>query len=340
MAEENFFNKVALFTDIHFGLKNDSRQHNINCENFIYWFIDEAKKFGAETCIFLGDWHNNRARINASTLLYSVSNVERLSEAFDNFYFIAGNHDLFYRDKREVNSMEFGRMLKNVHIISEPLIEGNIALIPWLIEQEWKKIKKIKCKYMFGHFELPHFKMNAMVEMPDVGELQTTDLSGPEYVFSGHFHKRQNQGNVHYIGNTFPHNFADSWDDNRGMMCLEWGGEPIYKSWPDAPKYRKMKLSEVIESPEDFIDKNTYARIEIDLALNYEDANYIKELLEEIYSPEEITLVPGKEDEDHSIDFGGDINFESVDSVVLSHLQSIESVNIHSELLTDIYKSL
>ena len=101
-----------------------------------------------------------------------------------------------------------------------------------------------------------------------------------------------------------------------------------------------MKLSEVIESPEDFIDKNTYARIEIDLALNYEDANYIKELLEEIYSPEEITLVPGKEDEDHSIDFGGDINFESVDSVVLSHLQSIESVNIHSELLTDIYKSL
>lgn len=340
MAEENFFKKVVCFGDIHFGLKNDSRQHNINCEDFIYWFIDEAKKFGAETCIFLGDWHNNRARINSSTLLYSVSNIERLSEAFDNFYFITGNHDLFYRDKREVNSMEFGRMLNNVYIISEPLIEGNIALIPWLIGQEWKKIKKIKCKYMFGHFELPHFKMNAMVEMPDVGELQTSDLSSPEYVFSGHFHKRQKKGNIHYIGNTFPHNFADSWDDSRGMMFLEWEGEPIYKSWPDAPKYRKMKLSEIVESPEEFIDEYTHARVEIDLVLNYEDANYIKELLEEIYRPREITLVPGKDDEDHSIDFGGEINFESVDSVVLSHLQSIESVNIHSELLTDIYKSL
>ncbi len=175
MPSKNFFKKVACFTDIHFGLRNDSRQHNIDAENFIYWFIDEAKKFGAETCIFLGDWHHNRARINASTLLYSLSNVERLSEAFDNFYFITGNHDLYYRDKREVNSMEFSRLLNNINIISEPLIEGDVAIVPWLVGKEWKKLKNIKCKYMFGHFELPKFKMNQMVEMPDTGELHVVE---------------------------------------------------------------------------------------------------------------------------------------------------------------------
>ena len=41
-----FFNKVACFTDIHFGNKNNSRQHNDDCERFIYWFIEKAKEAG------------------------------------------------------------------------------------------------------------------------------------------------------------------------------------------------------------------------------------------------------------------------------------------------------
>ena len=47
-----FFNKAACFTDIHFGMKNNARQHNIDCENFITWFIEQAKERGSETCIF------------------------------------------------------------------------------------------------------------------------------------------------------------------------------------------------------------------------------------------------------------------------------------------------
>lgn len=340
MTQKQLFKKLVCFTDIHFGLRNDSRQHNIDAEHFIYWFIDEAKKFNADTCIFLGDWHHSRARINASTLLYSLSNIERLSEAFENFYFITGNHDLYYRDKREVNSMEFSRLLSNIKIISEPFIEGDVAIIPWLVGKEWKKIKKIKCKYMFGHFELPRFKMNQMVEMPDVGELHVDDLSGPEYVFSGHFHKRQQQGNVVYIGNAFPHNYADVGDDDRGMMFLEWGSEPTFKTWPKAPKYRRLTLSSLLNDPEKYIDSRTNARVEIDIPLNYEDANYIRELIIDELKPIDISLLPGRDDDDHSTDFGGELNFESVDSVVMSHLLAIDSPNIDNKLLTAIYRAL
>ena len=35
------------------------------------------------------------------------------------------------------------------------------------------------------------------------------------------FPKRQQQGKVHYIGNALPHNYADAWDDDRGMMILD-----------------------------------------------------------------------------------------------------------------------
>ena len=100
-----FFNRVACFTDIHFGLKGNSRIHNDDCEKFIHWFIHQAKTHNCETCIFLGDWHHHRSATNVSTMNYTVSNVERLAKAFKNFYFINGNHDLFYRDKREINSV-------------------------------------------------------------------------------------------------------------------------------------------------------------------------------------------------------------------------------------------
>ena len=54
-----FFKKVACFTDIHFGLKGNSRVHNDDCETFIHWFIEQAKAHNCETCIFLGDWHHH-----------------------------------------------------------------------------------------------------------------------------------------------------------------------------------------------------------------------------------------------------------------------------------------
>ena len=41
--------------------------------------------------------------------------------------------------------------------------------MPWLINNEWRKVVTKKAKYMFGHFEIPGFKMNAKVEMPDHG---------------------------------------------------------------------------------------------------------------------------------------------------------------------------
>ena len=90
-------------------MKGNSRIHNDDCEAFVKWFIETSKAEGCETCIFLGDWHHHRSSTNVSTMNYTVSNMERLGAAFEKVYVIMGNHDLFYREKREINSMEFIR---------------------------------------------------------------------------------------------------------------------------------------------------------------------------------------------------------------------------------------
>ena len=334
----NLFENAACFTDIHYGLKQNSKQHLIDCENYITWFINEAKARNCETCFFLGDWHHHRASINIATMNATIRDLKRLNDAFDTVYFITGNHDLYYREKRDLNSIEFARDLSNFVMVDEWFIKDGVAVIPWLVGDEHKKLNKLDCKYMFGHFELPYFKMNAMVEMPDHGGVKASDLTNPDYVFSGHFHKRQYKGNIHYIGNAFPHNYADVADNERGAMFLSWGEEPIYVNWEECPKYVLIGLRELLEDPGKHLQSQTHARVKIDVNISYEEANFIRETFYENYKVRELQLLPVKEEEEAFL--GTEIKFESVDQIVISQLETIESNTIDTNVLIELYRDI
>ena len=332
------FKKAACFTDIHYGLKQNSRLHLDDCHRYIDWFITEAKARDCETCIFLGDWSHHRASVNIATMNASIKDFKKLNDAFEKVYFITGNHDLYYRDKRELNSIEYARDLSNFVMVDEWLVQDDVAIIPWLVGDEHKKIKKIKAKYMFGHFELPYFKMNAMVEMPDHGGIKSDMLSGPDYVFSGHFHKRQYKDNIHYIGNAFPHNYADAGDIERGAMFLEWDKEPEYVNWADCPKYMVITLSDMLDKHHELLDKYTHARVKLDIPISYEEANFIREKMAEQYDVRELQLMPIKEEQEEYE--GGDISFESVDQIVVAQLDQLESDTVDKNKLIEIYNGL
>ena len=336
----NLFRKTAVCTDIHFGLKSNSLVHNQDCADFIDWFIDKAKEEGCETGMFLGDWHHHRASINLQTLHFSLKSLQKLSAAFDNFYFIPGNHDLYYRDKRDIHGAEWAQHLPNIHVINDWFIEGGVTIAPWLVGDDHKRIQKLNSQYVFGHFELPHFKMNAMVEMPDHGEIQVDHFGGVGEVYSGHFHLRQNKRNINYIGNCFPHNFADAGDAARGMMVLEWGRPAEYHAWPGQPLYSVMKLSEVIDRGANILVPNMHVRVELDIDISYEEANFIKETFIKDYNLREMALIPSKRT-DIDIDLApGEVKFESVDQIVTDQLTNIESEFYDPKLLLKIYQNL
>lgn len=334
------FKKVACMTDIHVGLKGNSLLHLQDCEEFVDWFIKEAKSAGCETCIYLGDWHHNRNSINLITLDTSIRCLEKLGKAFDQFFWFPGNHDLYYKDKRDVHSSAFGRHIPGVTVVNGVQTIDDVTLVPWLVGDEWKNISKIKSKYMFGHFELPLFYMNAMVQMPDHGELQAAHFHHQDFVFSGHFHKRQNQDKIWYIGNTFPHNFADTWDDDRGMMILEWGGRPEFRTWPDAPKYRTLKLSKLIDEKDSILKSKMYLKVNLDIDISYEEANFLKETFIANYDIREISLIQDRVTLTGSSEEVVDSKFESVDQIVTEQLVNINSEQFNQKVLLDIYNNL
>jgi Calcineurin-like phosphoesterase len=336
----NLFKKAIAFTDIHWGLKNNSLVHNQDCDQFVDWIIETAKDNQCETGLFLGDWHNHRASINLQTLQFSLRALEKLSDAFDQFFFIPGNHDLYYREKRDIHGVEWANHLPNIHICNDWFTEGDVTIAPWLVGDDHKKIGKLTSKYVFGHFELPHFKMNAMVEMPDHGELKVEHFGGVESVFSGHFHMRQHRGNINYIGNCFPHNFADAGDNKRGCMIMEWGNDPTYHAWDDQPLYQVTKLSTVIDNASTLLKPRMHVRVELDIDISYEEASFIKDTFVKDYGLREMALIPIKNKFVDSDVKPGEVKFESVDQIVIDQITKIESDFYDSALLMKIYQSL
>ena len=336
----SLFKKVAVCTDLHFGLKSNSLVHNQDCSNFIDWFIATARENDCETGMFLGDWSHHRASINMQTLQYSLRSLEKLSAAFDRFYFIPGNHDLYYRDRRDIYSTEWARHIPNIQIVNNWFTDGDVTIAPWLVGDDHKRVPKLQSKYVFGHFELPHFKMNAMVEMPDHGEISADDFGGVDRVFSGHFHLRQQRKNIHYIGNCFPHNYADAGDANRGMMTLNWGDEPEYHAWPGQPLYQVTKLSSLIDSADTILTTGMHVRVELDIGISYEEASMIKDTFVKNYNLREMSLIPIKNNSVDTDMAPGSIKFESVDQIVTDQLTNIDSKFYDPKLLLKIYQNL
>lgn len=337
----NLFKKAVFFTDIHYGKSSNSLAHNNDCIEFTEWMIKVAKEQGCETCFFLGDYHNNRASVNVHTLNYALKGLELISEAFDQTYFIPGNHDLYWKESRQIQSMEFAKHLPNIVIVNDFFKQGDVSIVPWLIGDDYKKLSKISAQYMLGHFELPSFYMNSFVQMPEhQNGPKREQLAGVGHVFSGHFHKRQTNGNITYMGNCFPHNFSDEGDDDRGIMILEWGKEPVYHAWPNAPAYRIYSLSQILEDPQQFLKPKRHIKVNLDVDISYEEANFIKETFVKQYSLRELTLIPTKNSE-HEVDTtGGDIKFETVDAIVMNNINDISSEFFNNQLLLDIYRGL
>jgi hypothetical protein len=142
------------------------------------------------------------------------------------------------------------------------------------------------------------------------------------------------------MGNCFPHNYADAGDDDRGMMIIEWGQEPVFRSWPGQPMYRVYNLSDILKTPEALLLPSMHCRVNLDIDISYEEATFIKETFVGTYQLRELTLLPVK-----NVDIGtdimlGNIKFESIDSIVTSQLTNIASDHYDPNLLLDIYRHL
>ena len=211
--------KAVILNDTHFGFKNDSC---LMLDYFLEFFQDELfpylTKHDIKTIFHLGDLFDRRKYVNFKTL-HRVRKefLEPLQEMGIKVHAICGNHDTYYRNTNDINSLrELVERFPNWTIYSEPtdlhLSVGCVALLPWINPENENRaaqfISETNCSLLFGHLELCGFQSIRGIFIDQGYDPKHFDKF--EYVLTGHYHIKSSRDNIHYLGTQYQMGFSDA----------------------------------------------------------------------------------------------------------------------------------
>ena len=342
--------KGAFFTDIHWGRKQGSEEHNLDCMNFIDWFCDNVKKDKTIDHIqFLGDWHEHRASININTLKNSYDAASKLNDLGLPIYFLSGNHDHFLKNSSDIFSTYHFNSLSNFVVMNKityvDYIHGGVLFVPYILPEDYNILLQYKdVPVVSGHLELKGFKLSGTSMILEDGPDPTHFFKNQKKVFSGHFHSRDSKGNVHYIGNTFPMDFSDANDNERGMCTYDFEQDKLtYIDWPDCPKYIKVNLSELLKKSKKILTEGARVRVDVDTDVTLTESTELRKLfmsqfnLREIVLEEQSSAIPELTEIEKEVN---DLKLDSIDEIIPELLKRIKSDKINADTLVKIYRSL
>jgi DNA repair exonuclease SbcCD nuclease subunit len=273
--------RVAIFSDIHIGVHQNSKHWHDIAREWANWFIADIKSKNIKDVIFCGDYFHTRDEVSVDTLHFG-SNLLKMFKDF-NLLMLVGNHDCFLKDSSEVNSISHFSEWKNVKVIDKTetinVFDKTINFIPWGI-----KIDEIpKADITFGHFEINLFKMNTFA-LCDDGFVAEELLQKSPLIISGHFHlkdfREYSAGKVLYVGNPFEMDFNDA-GTVKGYYILDIKtGELDFTENKLSPKHQNILLSNLIQEKTltDKVKKwfnNNFVKLKIDRRTTPDDLEFL-----------------------------------------------------------------
>lgn len=340
--------KLVMFTDAHFGARNNSEQHLEDCLQYIDWLIGIIKDEKPSHIAFLGDWYENRNAINVRTMNASQVAAKKLNALGIPVIFFVGNHDLYHRSNRRIFSSAKFDNLENFYVISEPVeLNKDFYAAPFLFRHEYSELAaEINShKYVLGHFEFRNFVVTGATRTLDHGP-DAEAFSGPKYIFSGHFHKRQHNRNIVYIGNTFPTNYGDAGDSARGCAVFDVQNDDVYfHDWDQAPLFFKTRLSSILASDGEWPPKSR-VRCLLDADIGYSDVQALREEMIKTFDLREFSVeedVQGrKEMLSEGLELETELDMSSLDSTVRQLInEGVQpSPTIDPKMLVQMYEEL
>ena len=220
--------KIALITDTHFGARND----NLAFNEYFYEFYENQffpylKEHKIKHCVHLGDVMDRRKFIS-----YRIARDfrERFINSFKdiNFHMLVGNHDTFYKNTNDVNSLHelVDGKFKNIKVYSKTTEvdfgDCKILFVPWINSDNYsytmEMLDTTSAQICMGHLELSGFQMQRgmiMTEGWDKRLFQKFDM-----VMSGLFHHKSDDGQIFYLGTPYELYWND-YDDPKGFHIFD-----------------------------------------------------------------------------------------------------------------------
>ena len=339
--------KVAVITDTHFGARSDSKAfsdyfYKFWTNTFFPYLIENDIK----TIIHCGDLMDRRKYVNFDTL--NRMRKEFIQPMIDNgitMHTIVGNHDTYYKNTVDVNSVEqlfdingHSPIIAYAKASTLELDDGyKVDMIPWINNDNEEEIldfiSKSKSAIAWGHFDLSGFEMHKGVNSM-YHSRNPEFLKGYDTVYSGHFHTKSDNGHVYYLGNTYEINWSD-YNDTRGFHIFD--SQTLDCDQIVNPYKLHSKVNYDEGDKEAQLTKDYDGQIVKLIVASKKDFSHFNLLVEKIERESEtLTIV-----EDHGLLSTEQVEFDTEDTITTLN-KYVEGMNIDNEdevkkILNEIY---
>ena len=285
---EELSGKTLVFTDIHFGIKQNSVSRLNVCVKAVKQIIDTVKQQDIKNILFAGDLFHERVSVNVNTMNVALKCMQALAKRCK-MYLVVGNHDTHYKNSAEVNSLNMFRGISNITVVDktrELMLNGKkVLLCPWLAD--YNGLQKEQYDMVVGHFDVsPKFLATCYIEdnaaktaasgkaakQIDCDELLASvpstkssdnvgnfiDLAKPGgIVLAGHIHKNREMVSKRrkfiFIGSPSEQTRADI-GNACGWYVVDEDMKLSHVLSKGLPKHLELKMSSIVEAGIDKFD--------------------------------------------------------------------------------------
>ena len=345
--------KVALITDQHFGARNDSN-HFLDFYEKFYGevFFPTLEKENISTVLILGDTFDRRKYVNFFSLKRTKEMFfDELKERNITVWMLAGNHDTYYKNTNEVNSVDLLlREYENVTVLDKPstiyVDKHPICMIPWICVDNYddciSMINDTEAKYCMGHFEIDGFAMYR--GMPSEGGLNRSLFRKFNLTFSGHYHHKSYADSIHYLGNPYELTWQD-YNDDRGFHIFDLSTEDLTFIKNPFKMFHRIVYDDKSESIKEIDGKdltsytNTYVKV---VVINKTNPYLFDKFMNNLYNvnPIDITIAEDFTDLSESGDENLVDEAEDTLTILNKYVDSISEENINNDRLKILLKEL
>lgn len=345
--------KVAIITDQHFGARNDSTHFLDYYEKFYRdTFFPKLKEEGIDTVLILGDTFDRRKYVNFYSLKRTKEMFfEPLREMGIKAFMLAGNHDTYFKNTNDVNSV---RLLlqeyNNITVIDSPITievgDTAICMMPWICPENYDEsinvINTTEADICMGHFEIAGFAMHR--GMPSQEGLSRDMFKKFDTVFSGHYHHRSAQDNIRYLGNPYELTWQD-YNDPRGFHLFDLASRDLtFIENPNVMFHRITyddKEESITEITNKELDKFTGTYVKV-VVLNKTNPYLFDKFMNNLYNVNPIDITIAEDFADLTEGVEDDMINEAEDTITIINkfVDGIKEDHIDNDKLKSVLKEL
>jgi len=345
--------KMAIITDTHWGCRNDNLYFADYFNKFYYeYFFPYLKENGITHIFHLGDIVDRRKYINYLT----ARNLKRFVETCHNkeirLDVIVGNHDTYFKNQNDYNSMNelFSHSSYNINYYSSPTeveVDGlKIAIQPWICSGNFKEsiefLDNTNAQILFGHLEIQGFEMYRG-SVNDHG-FESNMFDKFDMVLSGHFHHKSTRGNINYLGAPYEMTWSD-YDDDRGFHIFDTNTRELTFIKNPYTMFNKVLYDDKEQDMDSVlnIDSNRYTGTYVKIIVRNKTNPYWFDMYIDKFEKAGVLDLQVVEDNFYlQLEDDSDIASDAEDTVTIlkKYIDQLENVNIDKKRLDNFMHSL